>query len=81
MHDVSPEPFSVSKQRLGAAFHPAIERHHPQLARRIVSMFLVLDDAVLLTLLESGQQFLQKASEALHLLDLISSGKLTHHGP
>ena len=78
--DVSPGPFSVSK-RLGAALHPAIERHHPQLARRLVSMLLVLDGAVLLTRLESEQHLAQKADEALYLLELILSGQLTHHGP
>ena len=44
-------------------------------------MLLLLDDVVLLTCLESEQHLLKKVDEGLRLLELISSGQLTHLGP
>jgi len=56
-------PPGVQKQMIRAKLFPAIAKYQPELADKITSMMLEMDNSELLTLLESEQQLKTKVSE------------------
>ncbi|CAE7618070.1 SPR [Symbiodinium sp. CCMP2592] len=66
-------PQRMQKQLLGERLYPHVARSHPEIAGRITSMLLEMENSEVLMLLQSEQHLQAKVDEARRLLELYSN--------